>query len=193
MCAIVFLAYLQMMPTNALLDLAAMKLTSRYGGDFGKQRLYGAFGYGVGGYISGMMASAIGIEWCFTMMLGVSCVSSFVLLRYIPAGYGDDNEHRNREGILWSSAQVIIRRPDVLVLFLVALGTGVSGGFIDSYLFLNVYDLSDDGLQTCTSRSGCIQPERRMSALRLQNFATENTNDIARERQIPMELYGPTV
>ncbi|OWZ18305.1 Major Facilitator Superfamily (MFS) transporter [Phytophthora megakarya] len=144
MCAIVFLAYLQMQPTNALLDLAAMKLTSRYNGDFGKQRLYGAFGYGVGGYISGMMASAVGIEWCFTMMLGVSCISLFVLVCYIPDGYGDEHESRN-ESLLLSSAKVILRRPDVLVLFLVALGTGVSGGFIDSYLFLNVYELSDDG------------------------------------------------
>ncbi|KAG1709506.1 hypothetical protein DVH05_020157 [Phytophthora capsici] len=145
MCAIVFLAYLQMMPTNALLDLAAMKLTSRYGGDFGKQRLYGAFGYGVGGYLCGMLAGEIGIEWCFTMMLGVSCISLFVLLCYIPAGYGDDDEHPHQKGLLWNSAKVIIRRPDVLVLFLVALGTGVSGGFIDNFLFLNIYDLSDNG------------------------------------------------
>ncbi|KAG3068253.1 hypothetical protein PI124_g21644 [Phytophthora idaei] len=36
----------------------------------------------------------------------------------------------------------------------------------------------------------CVQ---RMSALRLQNFATENTNGIARERQIQMELYDATV
>ncbi|KAL7999993.1 hypothetical protein Plhal703r1_c23g0097501 [Plasmopara halstedii] len=36
----------------------------------------------------------------------------------------------------------------------------------------------------------CVQ---RMSALRLQNFANENTNGIARERQIQMELYGATV
>ncbi|KAG2823210.1 hypothetical protein PC111_g4874 [Phytophthora cactorum] len=36
----------------------------------------------------------------------------------------------------------------------------------------------------------CVQ---RMSALRLQNFVTENTNGIARERQIQMELYDATV
>ncbi|KAG6621246.1 Major Facilitator Superfamily (MFS) [Phytophthora cinnamomi] len=145
MCATIFLAYLQMMPTNAMLDLAAMKLTDRYGGDFGKQRLYGAFGYGVGGYICGMMTSAVGIDWCFTMMLGMSCVSLFVLVYYIPTGYGDGNEQSRHQGLLWNSAKVIARRPDVLVLFFVALVTGVSGGFIDSYLFLNVYDLSDDG------------------------------------------------
>ncbi|KAH7467078.1 hypothetical protein PRIC2_010796 [Phytophthora ramorum] len=145
MCAVVFAAYLQMMPTNSMLDLAAMRLNSRYGGDFGKQRLYGAFGYGVGGYISGMMASAVGIKWCFTMMLGMSCISLFVLVCYIPAGYGDNDDQPRQKGLLWSSAKVVIRRPDVLLLFIVALATGVSGGFIDGYLFLNVYDLSDDG------------------------------------------------
>ncbi|GMF34852.1 unnamed protein product [Phytophthora fragariaefolia] len=145
MCAMVFLAYLQMMPTNAMLDLAAMKLTGRYGGDFGKQRLYGAFGYGVGGYITGMMASAIGIKWCFTMMLGMSGLSLLVLIYYIPSGYGDDDDQPRQKGLLWNSAIVIVRRLDVLVLFVVALVTGISGGFIDSYLFLNVYDLSDNG------------------------------------------------
>ncbi|KAL3658206.1 hypothetical protein V7S43_016836 [Phytophthora oleae] len=141
MCAIAFLAYFQMMPTNALLDLAAMKLKSRYGGDFGKQRLYGAFGYGVNGYICGVLASEIGIEWCFT----ISCISLFVPLCYIPAGYGDDDEHPHQKGLLWRSAKFIFHRPDVLVLFLVALGTGISGGFIDNFLFLNIYDLSDNG------------------------------------------------
>jgi hypothetical protein len=45
-----------------------MKLTGKYGGDFGKQRLYGAFGYGVGGY--------------------VSVISLLLLVWYIPDGYG---------------------------------------------------------------------------------------------------------
>ncbi|KAL3662135.1 hypothetical protein V7S43_012936 [Phytophthora oleae] len=35
----------------------------------------------------------------------------------------------------------------------------------------------------------CVQ---RMSASRLQNFATENATSVARERQIQMELYGAT-
>ncbi|OWZ09807.1 Major Facilitator Superfamily (MFS) transporter [Phytophthora megakarya] len=145
MCITVFAAYCQMVPTLALLDLAAMKLTGRYGGDFGKQRLYGALGYGVGGYISGMMASAIGIEWCFTMMLCVSCITLILLIRYIPAGYGDDDQHPHQKGLLRASVNHICKRPDVLVLFVIALVLGVNGGFIDSYLFLNVYDLSDDG------------------------------------------------
>ncbi|POM60398.1 Major Facilitator Superfamily (MFS) [Phytophthora palmivora] len=145
MCVTVFAAYCQMVPTLALLDLAAMKLTGRHGGDFGKQRLYGAPGYGVGGYISGMMASAIGIEWCFTMMLCISCITLLLLIRYIPAGFGDDDGHPHQKELFRSSVKHICKRPDVLVLFIIALVVGVNGGFIDSYLFLNVYDLSDDG------------------------------------------------
>jgi oligosaccharide:H+ symporter len=145
MCVTVFAAYCQMVPSLALLDLAAMKLTERHGGDFGKQRLYGAFGYGVGGYVTGMMASAIDIEWCFTMMLGVSCISLAILLRYIPAGYGhDDDQQPRQKGLIGSSLRHVVRQADVLVLFVVALLTGVSGGFIDSFLFLNVNDLTGD-------------------------------------------------
>ncbi|KAH7467077.1 putative transporter YwbF [Phytophthora ramorum] len=145
MCVTVFAAYCQFIPTLALLDLAAMKLTGRFGGDFGKQRLYGAFGYGVGGYISGMLAGAIGMKWCFTMMLGVSCISLLLLVWYIPAGYGGDDGEPPPKGLLRSAVKHIFHRPDVLVLFIVALAAGINGGFIDSYLFLNVYDLSEDG------------------------------------------------
>ncbi|KAG1709507.1 hypothetical protein DVH05_020158 [Phytophthora capsici] len=146
MCVVVFVAYCQMVPTLALLDVAAMKLSAKYAGDFGKQRLYSAFGYGVGGYIAGMLASAVGIEWCFTMMLGVSCITLVLLLRYIPAGYADDEDDEpHPKGVFHTTVTHIFRRPDVLVLFVVALVAGVNGGFIDSYLFLNVYDLSDDG------------------------------------------------
>ncbi|KAG7397193.1 hypothetical protein PHYBOEH_001132 [Phytophthora boehmeriae] len=146
MCVVVLGTYCQMMPHLALMDLAAMKLTTRYNGDFGKQRLYGAFGYGVGGYVVGAMASSVGLKWCFTMMLGVACISLVLLLWYIPASsYGDDDEHQPQKGLLWHSAKQIVRRPDVLALFAVTLVTGINGGFIDGYLFLNVYDLSDNG------------------------------------------------
>ncbi|ETO71357.1 hypothetical protein F444_12288 [Phytophthora nicotianae P1976] len=176
MCVTVFAAYFQMVPTLALLDLAAMKLTGRHGGDFGKQRVYGAFGYGVGGYISGMMASAVGIEWCFTMMLGVSCITLLLLALYIPAGYGDDNDQPPQKGLLRSSVKHIMRRPDVLVLFVVALVAGISGGFIDSYLFLQVYDLSDDGA-TIVSVFVAVQtlseiPLFFMSSVMIRRFGT---------------------
>ncbi|ETI42747.1 hypothetical protein F443_12192 [Phytophthora nicotianae P1569] len=176
MCVTVFAAYCQMVPTLALLDLAAMKLTGRHGGDFGKQRVYGAFGYGVGGYISGMMASAVGIKWCFTMMLGVSCISLALLVLYIPAGYGDDNDQPPQKGLLRSSVKHIMRRPDVLVLFVVALVAGISGGFIDSYLFLQVYDLSDDDA-TIVSVLVAVQtlseiPLFFMSSVLIERFST---------------------
>lgn len=145
MCVLVFASYFHMVPTLSLLDVAAMKLTEKHGGDFGKQRLYGALGYGIGGYVSGMMASAIGIKWCFTMMLGVSCISLFLLVVYIPAGYGDEEDKPRQKGLLRTSVKLVLSRADVMVLFVIALVTGVSGGFVDSYLFLNVYDLSDDG------------------------------------------------
>eukprot|EP00644_Phytophthora_capsici_P015390 jgi/Phyca11/547329/estExt2_Genewise1Plus.C_PHYCAscaffold_240326 len=87
MCVVVFVAYCQMVPTLALLDVAAMKLSAKYAGDFGKQRLYSAFGYGVGGYIAGMLASAVGIE-CYLFLNvydlsddGATIVSVFVAVQ----------------------------------------------------------------------------------------------------------------
>lgn len=142
MCVLMFIAYFQMVPTMSLLDLEAMAWTSRTGGDFGKQRLYAAFGYGVGGYMSGAVTSTIGIKWCFNIMLMVACISLFILVRYIPVVYEEaDHSHK---GQLWSSIRQVFRQIDVLVLFVIALLTGVSGGFIDSYLFLFVFNLSNE-------------------------------------------------
>lgn len=146
MCVMVFFAYCQMMPSIALLDVAAMKLTTLHSGDYGKQRLYGAFGYGVGGYIAGMLASAVGINWCFNMMFIVSWASLVLLIKFIPStSYDNSDSQTHQKGLLWNSIKQIVRRPDVLVLFVITVVTGVNGGFIDGYLFLNVYDLSDDG------------------------------------------------
>jgi MFS family permease len=145
MCAMMFIANFQMAPVFSLMDLATMAWTARVGGDFGKQRLYAAVGYGIGGYLCGLMVSSIGIQWCFTMLLVVSCASLFLLVRYIPAPTVATDEPREK-GLVLRSMKLIVRQYDVLMLFIVILLGGVTGSLIDNYLLLYVYNLSgEDG------------------------------------------------
>uniref|UniRef100_H3GMX7 Major facilitator superfamily (MFS) profile domain-containing protein n=1 Tax=Phytophthora ramorum TaxID=164328 RepID=H3GMX7_PHYRM len=139
MCIMLFVANFQTQPTWSLLDQTAMTMLVHIGGVYGKQRLYGAVGYGIGGYFAGVMAAAIGIAWCFNMVLGLSVISLFILLRFIPA-YQPDGEGPKTDYI--QSLAVIWDQPDVLVLYIVVLLAGILGGHIDNYLFLWYFNLS---------------------------------------------------
>lgn len=145
MCVLVFLGFFQITPSFSLLDHATMTWISRVGGDFGKQRLYAAVGYGISGYLYGLFTASIGIEWCFTMVLVVGFVTLFMLVRYLPDGAGDEDHPRDK-GVLIRAAKHVLCMYDVGMLFVVTLLAGVTGALINSYLFLYVFNLSgDDG------------------------------------------------
>lgn len=143
MCVMVFVAYFQAIPTFSLLDLAAMTWTSRIGGDYGKQRLYGAAGYGIGAYVTSVVASSFGMNWCFNIVLGVSCVSLVLLVRYIPNA-AEDNHEGHKKGLVLRSMKQTLKQHDLLMLFVVTLLAGVLGSLIDNFLLLFVYDLSNE-------------------------------------------------
>lgn len=140
MCIMVFIANFQTMPSYSLLDLAAMAFLSRVGGDYGKQRLYGAMGYGAGGWFAGVVAASLGIAWCFNMVLGLSCISLFLLVRYIPNFQHEAEHHEKNE--LSNNLKYILRKPDVLMMFLIILLAGIMGALIDNFLFLYLFNLS---------------------------------------------------
>ncbi|RLN71283.1 hypothetical protein BBJ28_00009656 [Nothophytophthora sp. Chile5] len=139
MCIMLFVANFQTQPTWSLLDQTAMTMLVHVGGVYGKQRLYGAVGYGVGGYFAGVMAAAIGIAWCFNMVLGLSCISLVILMRFIPA-YQPDEDQPKTEYL--QSLAIIWDQKDVMVLYIVVLLAGIMGGLIDNFLFLYYFNLS---------------------------------------------------
>ncbi|KAL4096286.1 hypothetical protein PRIC1_009647 [Phytophthora ramorum] len=142
MCAMVFVANFQTQPSFSLLDHAAMAWLERVGGDYGKQRLYGAAGYGAGGYFASVVASSLGIVWCFNMVLILSSVSLFLLLTYVP-NFQHEAEHHEK-GELVKSLKAILRQHDVLLLFVIVILAGILGGLIDNLLFLYLFHLSGD-------------------------------------------------
>uniref|UniRef100_K3W7D2 Major facilitator superfamily (MFS) profile domain-containing protein n=1 Tax=Globisporangium ultimum (strain ATCC 200006 / CBS 805.95 / DAOM BR144) TaxID=431595 RepID=K3W7D2_GLOUD len=141
MCIMVFLANFQTQPTMSLLDQTSMALLARVGGDYGKQRLYGAIGWGAGGYAAGVLAAAAGIAWCFNMVLALSCVSLFLLVKYIPS---IQRKVTHNKGDFLQSLLLIFTQRDLIVLFVIVLLAGIMGGLIDNFLFLYLFNLSNN-------------------------------------------------
>ncbi|EEY54681.1 Major Facilitator Superfamily (MFS) [Phytophthora infestans T30-4] len=103
MCVMVFIANFQTQPSFSLLDHASMAWLERVAGDYGKQRLYGAAGYGAGGYFASVVAS----------------ISLFLLLTYVPNFQHEAEKHE--KGELLKSLKAILRQHDVLALFMITI------------------------------------------------------------------------
>ncbi|GLD96241.1 hypothetical protein PINS_up004919 [Pythium insidiosum] len=81
---LVALGNFQTAPSGSLLDHAVLDLISKIGGEYGKQRLFGAVGYGAGAYVTGLIVAAAGVASAFDVSLVLS-LSSLLVLRQIPA------------------------------------------------------------------------------------------------------------
>jgi MFS family permease len=145
MAVMVFIANFQTQPTWSLLDQTAMQMLSHIGGVYGKQRLYGAVGYGWGGYMAGVLAASVGIAWCFNMVLALSVFSLLLLVRFIPSVERAGSQGGGGNDYLKSLARMR-EQSDVVVLFIVVLLAGMMGGLIDSFLFLYYFNMSGNNV-----------------------------------------------
>ncbi|CAK4340615.1 unnamed protein product [Aphanomyces euteiches] len=144
-CAIVFVGNFQGACTGALLDQTIMALVERVGGEYGKQRLFGAIGWGISAFIIGLVVNAYGIEWSFYINL-ISLVPTLIALSYIPPP--DVTVHAADESspkLSFSEGLAqAFKKADVLLLLVVILLTGIMFGIVTSFLTLNLFELSDN-------------------------------------------------
>ncbi|OQR87786.1 Major Facilitator Superfamily (MFS) [Achlya hypogyna] len=147
-CVLVFCANFQAQPSWPLLDQTVLALVTRTGAEYGKQRLYGAVGYGIGAYVTGMIVAHYGISWAFTMAL-IFTVPAVVFLQMIPPC--DDAELVSPSEVSRSSfasgLHILLKRNDVLGLLLVVFLSGTMFGIISAFLTLNLYELSGGSAQ----------------------------------------------
>jgi len=151
----VMLAQFQRSPGASLLDHAVLNMLAKVGGEYGKQRLFGAVGFGIGAYATGLAVAVGGIYWSFAMSF-MLCMSSLLVLRLIPPvrygadGYAaletgkQDNQPAEPEApsSFLDNIQVVVREADVLVLLGVVFLMGLMYGVLSSFLTLNLYNLS---------------------------------------------------
>lgn len=155
----VLMARFQRCPSGSLLDHAVLDVLEKVGGEYGKQRLFGALGWGIGAYVTGLVVARGGIYWSFWTQLVLWYSSLLVLQRVPPVIYNDvdsatgsyaalesskEQESRSpaRAALFVESARLAATELDVLVLLGVVFLMGLMYGVIASFLTLNLYNLS---------------------------------------------------
>ncbi|KAG7397477.1 hypothetical protein PHYBOEH_000697 [Phytophthora boehmeriae] len=151
---VVIVSNFQVAPAGSLLDHAVLNLLDKVGGEYGKQRLFGALGYGIGAYITGLIVAVAGISWSFNVSVTLG-LSSLLVLRTIPRM--QHHSHLLDETMLESgivkplsfveSARLISDKVDVFVLLVVVFLMGLMYGVISSFLTLYLYNLSGENAQ----------------------------------------------
>uniref|UniRef100_H3HAU3 Major facilitator superfamily associated domain-containing protein n=1 Tax=Phytophthora ramorum TaxID=164328 RepID=H3HAU3_PHYRM len=102
----VVMARFQRCPSGSLLDHAVLDVLEKVGGEYGKQRLFGAVGWGIGAYFTGLVVVTGGIYWSFWTQLVLWYSSLLVLQRIPPVKVAPFAE----------SARLMTKELDVLVL-----------------------------------------------------------------------------
>ncbi|ETV80643.1 hypothetical protein H257_06165 [Aphanomyces astaci] len=141
-CVVVFVANFQTNPTGSLLDQAVMALLHRVGGEYGKQRLFGAVGWGVGAFLTGLVVNTYGISWAFNLHL-IFCVPTLCVLNLIPPADPKDSTSQAPTLSFWEGMRRIGQKADVVLLLVVVFLIGLMFGVVSSFLTLNLYELSN--------------------------------------------------
>ncbi|GMF46894.1 unnamed protein product [Phytophthora fragariaefolia] len=144
----VVMARFQRCPSGSLLDHAVLDVLEKVGGEYGKQRLFGAVGWGIGAYATGLIVTMGGIHWSFWTQL-VLWYSSLAVLQRIPSVKYEDIKRVEHDGLRGTemrsfveSAKLLTQELDVLALLGVVFLMGLMYGVIASFLTLNLYNLS---------------------------------------------------
>ncbi|KAF4320313.1 hypothetical protein BBO99_00000466 [Phytophthora kernoviae] len=125
---VVIVSNFHVAPAGSLLDHAVLNLLDKVGGEYGRQRLFGALGYGIGAYITGLIVAVAGISWSFNVSLTLG-LTSLLVLRTIPRM--QHHSHLTEETTLECG------------VFLMGLMYGVLSSFLTLYL----YNLSSENAQ----------------------------------------------
>lgn len=143
----------QVAPAGSLLDHAVLNLLDEVGGEYGKQRLFGALGYGVGAYVTGLIVAVAGISWSFDVSLTLGLTSLLVLRTIPPMQHhshlldGSSLESVTKPPSFTESMKLIAEKVDVMVLLGVVFLMGLMYGVLSSFLTLNLYNLSGGNAQ----------------------------------------------
>ncbi|RHY31358.1 hypothetical protein DYB32_004922 [Aphanomyces invadans] len=142
-CLIVFCANFQMNPTGSLLDQAIMSLIEDVGGEYGKQRLFGAVGWGIGAFCTGIIVRGYGISWVFNLHL-LLLVPNLYALTFLPPPkvHCHGGSSSTAKISFTDGMRHVFRQPDLQFLLLVVLLMGLMFGIISSFVTLNLYELS---------------------------------------------------
>ncbi|KDO22113.1 hypothetical protein SPRG_10932 [Saprolegnia parasitica CBS 223.65] len=154
LCIVIALAAFQNSPNNAMLDQLALRES-----DYGRQRLFGSLGYGLGAYSLSLLIATSGIYVIFSTQLALSFAAIAILVPLPHVEYRIHGTPMVQSPSLSTVLAPILHSTSVRLLFLIVFVVGIVFGTINSFLMLYLFNLSEKNsaivglatlLQTCS-------------------------------------------
>jgi len=141
-------------PVKPLMDDAILKILVDKS-DYGRNRLYGQLGFGIGSCLVGPLLN-IDIRWAFYIH-ALSAIPTIALMMYQPISKKDLNNKKNvvtntknRKAVakpspptanIFSSMLKAIMNPDTSVFFLIVTLIGVSSGIVENFAYIRIEEV----------------------------------------------------
>lgn len=123
-------------PVKPLMDSAVMSMLSDKS-DYGRSRLYGQIGFGLGSYIVGPLISK-DIKLIFLMQL-LFAVPTSVLM----AGFQPTQSEKKKENLdVLAAVNHMIADPRVIVFFSMVFLIGVSSGIVENFAYMRIAEVT---------------------------------------------------
>ncbi|CAM9180156.1 unnamed protein product [Scytosiphon promiscuus] len=134
-------------PVRPLLDSSALQsLDNR--AEYGKQRLWGQWGFGIGSFLTGKFLSRFGFTAAFCMHAAFSVPTLLILMRFSPK-----KENRTKAPPKFGELyRLVAHDPDVLVFFSMVFAIGLSSGVIENFAYKRLRELGGTGSVLGVSR-----------------------------------------
>ena len=126
-------------PILPILDRSVLDTLGDPRDEYGKQRLWGAVGWGVIAPIAGALVTRGGLHWTFYLSAVLSPVLLLIIQRIPVTGF------QARQSII-KGLKILLGNGVVVIFFLVALGSGVGSALIHHYLFVYLDSLGGNSM-----------------------------------------------
>lgn len=122
-------------PVMPLVDNTVMGMLGKRSGNYGKQRLWGAVGWGISAPVAGWMIERTGLHWIFYIYLALMAVGLFII-GYLPV------KQAGRSSKLWQGLRLLLLNWQWVFFLLVVLIGGTMLSMISNFLFLFLNDMN---------------------------------------------------
>jgi MFS family permease len=121
-------------PIIPLVDNTVLELLGERKAEYGRQRLWGAIGWGVAGALLGVIVQRYGLQWGFYSSLLLMAAHGLIVTR-LPVS------HARIGSPYWQGLQRLVTNRAWLVLLIVLFVNGIGMSFTNNFLFLYLHDL----------------------------------------------------